>query len=222
MATPRLTREARREAILDAATEVFGRLGFETTRMEDVAKAAGIAKGLLYKHFSSKDALFQALIDRQAKAYASELSGALAGADLGADPLGALREGLAFWLRKMGDEAATFHVTDPGVHDAYDSLRSSLREVIAEAIRRYEPQVPEPSARLVAALLQGAAESLGLVWRDDPGPIGAEEALGLLTAFCWGGLRELGAARRTGADSARPPHRGSGPRGARRERPTSA
>jgi hypothetical protein len=29
------------------------------------------------------------------------------------------------------------------------------------------------------------------VWRADPGPVRAEEALGLLTAFCWGGLMQL-------------------------------
>ncbi len=192
MAKPRLTREARRETILDAASEVFGRLGFEATRMEDVAKAAGIAKGLLYQHFSSKDALFQALIDRQGRAYAAELRGALAGSDLDADPRGTLREGLAFWLGKVGDQAATFNVTDPGVHDAYDSLRDSLREVIADALRLSQPWVPEPYPRLVAALIQGAAESLGLVWRAEPAAVGADEALGLLTAFCWGGLTELG------------------------------
>jgi AcrR family transcriptional regulator len=191
MGKPRLTREARRETILDAATEVFGRLGFEATRMEDVATAAGIAKGLLYKHFSSKDALFQALIDRQGQAYAAELRGALEGSDLDADPLGTLREGLAFWLRKVGDEAATFNVTDPGVHDAYAGLRDSLREVIADAIRQSQPWVSEPYPRLVASLIQGAAESLGLVWRDEPGAVGADDALSLLTAFCWGGLMEL-------------------------------
>src|ERR1700683_5176054 len=192
MGKPRLTREARRETILDAATDVFGRLGFEATRMEDVAKAAGIAKGLLYQHFSSKDALFQALIDRQGLAYAAELRGALAGSDLDADPRGTLREGLAFWLGKVGDQAATFNVTDPGVHDAYDSLRDSLREVIADAVRRSQPWVPAPYPRRAAALIQGAAESLGLVWRAEPAAVGADEALGLLTAFCWGGLTELG------------------------------
>ena len=209
MGKTRLTREARREAILDAATEVFGRLGFEATRMEDVAKAAGIAKGLLYKHFSSKDALFQALIDRQGATYAAELRGALADSDLDADPFGTLREGLAFWLRKVEDEAATFNVTDPGVHNAYDGLRDSLREVIADAIRRSQPWVTEPYPRLIASLVQGAAESLGLVWRAEPGEVGADDALGLLTAFCWGGLIEL--ARGSSAVVGPPPAAGDTP-----------
>lgn len=191
MSRVRLSREARRELIIDAATEVFGRLGFEATRMADVAKAAGIAKGLLYKHFSSKDALFQALIDRQAHAYANELRGALRRSDVVANPYEALRDGLAFWLGKLDDGRATFNVTDPGVHDAYDILRTSLREVIAESIRVADPSVDEPYPRLLGALIQGAAENLGLAWRSDPGGVSAEDALELLANFCWGGLMGL-------------------------------
>ena len=167
---------------------MFGRLGFESTRMDDVAKAAGIAKGLLYKHFSSKDALFQALIDRQGESYAGELRDSLKQADIAADPYGAMRDGLSFWLRKMGDDTATFNLTDPGVHHGYDTLRGSLRAVIAESVRAAQPGVGAPYAGLVAALIQGAAENLGLAWRDDPGAIDAEEALDILATFCWGGV----------------------------------
>src|SRR5712691_9291292 len=131
LAQERLSREARRNAILDAATEVFGSKGFEATRMDDVAHTAGIAKGLLYKHFSSKDALFEALVDRQGRAYAEQLRGALSASDVAGQPYEALRRGLALWLQNVGDERAAFNVTDPGVHDAYHSLREHMRSVIA-------------------------------------------------------------------------------------------
>src|SRR6058998_1484518 len=104
MAKQRLTRDARRSGILDAADEVFGRLGFEATRMDDVAKAAAIAKGLLYKHFRSKDALFEALIQRKGEAFAAELTTALLDVDVAAEPLAALRAGLSLWLRNVGDD----------------------------------------------------------------------------------------------------------------------
>ena len=191
MTRQRLNREVRHELILDAATEVFGRIGFEATRMQDVARAAGIAKGLLYKHFASKDALFEALVERQGTAMAAELRAALQGADVRGDPFEALRSGLRFWLGKVGEHETTFNVTDPGIHDAYDGLRDSLRAVIAEAVRTADPTVTEPHSRLAAALVQGAAENLGLAWRAEPGPIGDEEALTLLATFCWGGLTAL-------------------------------
>ena len=191
MGKPRLTREARRETILDAATEVFGRLGFEATRMEDVASAAGIAKGLLYKHFSSKDALFQALIDRQGQAYAAELRGALAGSDLDADPLGNLREGLAFWLRKVGDEAATFNVTDPGVHDAMPACATPCVRSSPTPSGSPSHGCPSPIPGWSLPSSKGQPRALGWSGGDEPSAVGADDVWGLLTAFCWGGLMEL-------------------------------
>lgn len=159
--------------------------------MQDVAKEARIAKGLLYKHFPSKDALFRALVDQQGRAYASELRSALAGGKVAESPAEALRAGLEYWLRRVRDEEASFNLTDPGVHDAYEGLRESLRQVIAEAVRTVAPGSPEPYPRLVAALVQGSAESLGLVWRDLSEPMEEAEALDLLAEFCWGGLSRL-------------------------------
>ncbi len=54
----------RREQILDAATEVFAQRGFRTAGIQQVAEAAGIAKGTVYNYFDSKDDLLLALLDR--------------------------------------------------------------------------------------------------------------------------------------------------------------
>jgi AcrR family transcriptional regulator len=50
----------RREQILDAAVGVFGRFGFKKTSVDDLAAAAGISKQGLYLHFSSKEEVFLA------------------------------------------------------------------------------------------------------------------------------------------------------------------
>jgi AcrR family transcriptional regulator len=52
----------RRKAILTAALEEFSAHGFEATRLDDVARRAGIAKGTIYLYFSDKEALFQELV----------------------------------------------------------------------------------------------------------------------------------------------------------------
>lgn len=54
--------ELRRSEILTAATKVFGNKGFDATRMEEIAKAAGLAKGTLYLYFRSKDDIYQAAV----------------------------------------------------------------------------------------------------------------------------------------------------------------
>jgi AcrR family transcriptional regulator len=53
---------ARREAILAAALDEFAASGFAATRLDDVARRAGVAKGTIYLHFEDKEALFQELI----------------------------------------------------------------------------------------------------------------------------------------------------------------
>ena len=53
---------ARRDAILSAALEEFSARGFEATRLDDVARRAGIAKGTIYLYFRDKESLFQELI----------------------------------------------------------------------------------------------------------------------------------------------------------------
>jgi AcrR family transcriptional regulator len=53
---------ARREAILQAALEEFGARGFAATRLDDVARRAGVAKGTIYLYFADKDALFQDIV----------------------------------------------------------------------------------------------------------------------------------------------------------------
>lgn len=56
--------EQRRNQILDAAMQVFARLGFHKARMDDVAREAGVSKGLLYWYYKNKDALIAAILDR--------------------------------------------------------------------------------------------------------------------------------------------------------------
>lgn len=55
-------REARRAAILAAALDQFVTRGFGASRLEDVARAAGVAKGTLYLYFPHKQALFEAIV----------------------------------------------------------------------------------------------------------------------------------------------------------------
>ena len=51
--------EEKRRQILDAAVRVFARRGFHTSRVGDIAEEAGVAHGLLYHYFASKDEVLQ-------------------------------------------------------------------------------------------------------------------------------------------------------------------
>ena len=53
--------EEKRRLILDAAVRVFARKGFHTCRVGDIAEEAGVAHGLLYHYFSSKDEVLETI-----------------------------------------------------------------------------------------------------------------------------------------------------------------
>ena len=54
-------RAEKRQLILDAAVRVFARQGFHTCRVSDIADEAGVAYGLVYHYFSSKDQILDTL-----------------------------------------------------------------------------------------------------------------------------------------------------------------
>ena len=58
----RRRKDARPEEIISAALEVFADSGFAATKLEDVARRAGVTKGTIYLYFENKEALFKALI----------------------------------------------------------------------------------------------------------------------------------------------------------------
>jgi AcrR family transcriptional regulator len=57
----------RRERLLDEAAALIERYGYDKTTVDDLARAAGISKGAFYLVFDGKEALFVALIEREAE-----------------------------------------------------------------------------------------------------------------------------------------------------------
>src|SRR5947209_521825 len=52
----------RRAAIIEAALDEFVARGFTATRLDDIARRAGVAKGTIYLHFKDKESMFEELI----------------------------------------------------------------------------------------------------------------------------------------------------------------
>ena len=69
----------RQEQILAAALEEFGANGYAATRLEDVAKRAGIAKGTIYLYFRDKERLFRAVVRTLIRKRIDALTGTLSG-----------------------------------------------------------------------------------------------------------------------------------------------
>jgi AcrR family transcriptional regulator len=80
MASQAERREKTRGAILEAAEKAFSTEGFAATRMEDIAAAAGVAKGAVYHHFPSKETLFEAVFEQTSRALLRRVVGVSLGA----------------------------------------------------------------------------------------------------------------------------------------------
>jgi AcrR family transcriptional regulator len=63
---------AKKEAILDAAVGVFTRHGFKKGSVDEIAQAAGVAKGTVYLAYPSKEELFFEAVQRELQAFGSE------------------------------------------------------------------------------------------------------------------------------------------------------
>lgn len=65
MGTASESRSPTREAILDSALSLFAERGFHGTAVPEIARGAGFAAGTIYRHFSGKEALVNALYQRE-------------------------------------------------------------------------------------------------------------------------------------------------------------
>ena len=60
---PRLTAEARRQAVLDTACRVFAKSSYRGATTAEIAREAGISEPILYRHFGSKRDLYLACLE---------------------------------------------------------------------------------------------------------------------------------------------------------------
>jgi len=93
MATQADRRAATRAAILKKARDLFGSQGFAATTMDQIATGASVAKGAVYHHFPTKEALFEAVFGLVAAHVAEEVLAASRAEKTETDGLAALVAG---------------------------------------------------------------------------------------------------------------------------------
>jgi AcrR family transcriptional regulator len=91
-----------RERILAGAARAFGKLGYASTRVEDVLKAADVSRPTFYKAFDSKDDVFDALSERHHKDIRERIVRALEGADDPLTQLTATVDAFMRWRAELG------------------------------------------------------------------------------------------------------------------------
>lgn len=110
----RLRPEQRRELILEAAAAEFGRWGHRDARMDDIARAAGVTKAVLYDHFPSKGALHAEVVTRASNELVATVVAVVG--DWDGDPESRFRAGLltSFRVIEQRPDVRTLLLGEPG------------------------------------------------------------------------------------------------------------
>ncbi len=91
---------ATRRQLLATATRLFADRGYEGTSIEAVLQETGVSRGALYHHFTSKEALFEAVLEEMEATIARDVAAAAGEIE---SPVEMLRAGSLAWLRMAGD-----------------------------------------------------------------------------------------------------------------------
>ena len=175
-----IAQEEKRRQILDAAVRVFARDGFHTSRVGDIAEEAGVAHGLLYHYFSSKDEVLQTVF-RENWAQLLERFEAVEASDEPADEK--LRGIVKILLRTWRNDPALVTVMvrevgrSPQLATQVDDIGRAFA-VIERVIERGQAEElfrPELDARLASWVVYGGLEEILTGWVLGQLPDGEDE-----------------------------------------------
>lgn len=185
----RLAPAERRVLIVEAAGRLFGERGYDGTRLDDVAAAAGVTKPVLYRHFDNKTALYLALLER----HRADLGSFAAAVPAAGTLEQRLRAVLAVWLDYVETHSYAwkmlFRDTGGGVEvEAFRrEVHAQARATLVAMIRALSTTtIPRRELEPLAELLSMGMASVVLWWIEDAAA--SREAIADAITRVWVGL----------------------------------
>lgn len=156
-------RDESRAKIITAALHLFGAHGYERTTVRQIAEAAGVAQGLLYSHFASKDDLLRVIFQQSVQHVFASFALAEAG-DPSRSPVAriivaafvVLRENRNFWRLSYGVrmQQSVLATLGPELTDWTAAIRTTLEQALGQS------GLPQPTieAAILFATIDGIAQ----------------------------------------------------------------
>ena len=181
-----------RRALVEAAREMFAAHGYTVTSLDTIVARAEVTKGALYHHFSSKVALFEAVLESVEQDAARTVADALSGHD---DPWSRARAGLGAFVRTAQESAyRRIVVCDAPAVVGHERLReleegSTFAVVLGIVESMVEPTRADPTrVELAARMAFGALSAAGESIASSADPVAAvrcvDAAVDLVLAGC--------------------------------------
>ncbi|NSC20516.1 TetR/AcrR family transcriptional regulator [Streptomyces albus subsp. chlorinus] len=183
--------QARRAELLAIGRKLFADTSYDALSMDDIARSAGVAKGLIYYYFTNKRGYYLAIIE---DAVAELVVRATSGRDL--PRLERVHRTIEGYLRYAQHHQAAFRtIVSGGVgHDEqvlaiHDRVRDQLLTAIAEGAWG-RTDVPALARTALVGWLS-SVEGVTLDWLSRPGELSREEVRELLTRTLRGTLQVI-------------------------------
>jgi AcrR family transcriptional regulator len=167
--TTRLARDERRAQILACARRLFSERHFGAVSTTEIARAAGVARGLIHHYFGTKRELYleavRSMLSMPLQPVPTEVDGR--------DPEQLLGEGVDRWLELLARNRETWIAArgaqgfgrDPDVEAILEEAREGAVDQVIEALRPgTDPAAAPAELRGVARAYAGLAEATGLEW----------------------------------------------------------
>lgn len=192
------TKVQNRQAILDAAREVFGELGYDFATVRDIIRRTGLAAGTFYNYYRSKEEVFAALAEEGARKFAPILKAERAKApDFASFVRGAIRAYFGYladehanWVarRPPGEPHPHLRGETPETAAVFAEVRAAILEEIARG------GAPAADADYLAAACIAIAREVGdkMLQRR---PVDIDGAAAFALAMIQGGVRGLPATK---------------------------
>jgi len=186
-----------REALLEAAAEVFAERGFRDASVDEVAMRAGYSKGAVYWHFAGKDDLLFALLEERVDGPYREMIELLESAppeqDMGPEASRRFVELLRSEreLLLLNNEYWSQAVRDPELRARYAKRQAKLRSALGKALLTRVKHLGGPEDSLAGERMATAIMALGaglaLERLIDPDAV-PDELLGDIIVLIYAGL----------------------------------
>jgi AcrR family transcriptional regulator len=189
----RLPSEQRRATIVEAAGRLFGERGYDATRLDDIAAAAGVTKPILYRHFDTKRALYLALLER----HRDDLESFATMIPAEGTPEQRLRAVLEIWIDYVEAHSYAWRMLfrdtggGPEVQAFRLAVHARAREVVAGIIRSLSDEpIPRGELQPLAELMSMGMAASVLWWIEGSGA--SRGAIVDAIARVWAGLLASG------------------------------
>jgi AcrR family transcriptional regulator len=187
----RLSAEARRDLILRQAKALFAERGYGATSLDDVARAAGVTKPVVYDHFASKRDLYAGLMLQLRDALLEEATVSLSAS---ATPRERLKQAITHYFEQVKRDPAIVQLLftvprhDPDLAQEWQRLEAEAIGQLKPLVRALAPRLETWQVNVTVQLLHHGLNATAQAW---PRSASSADMANHVFMLLWKGLAEF-------------------------------